>query len=468
MEKAVEVILGRNVTVNLLTIPCEVVRKIRSKLTFPNPVYLKNKKLGYWTGNIPKDLKLWKNHGRWLVLPRGFTLSLYRELKIFDLPFRITDYRVHKEKVNFSSKIKLFDYQLPAVEKAIDFSQGIIEAPCGSGKTIVGLEIIARAGQPSLWLVHTMELAQQAIERIEEFLNIPKKEIGFIGQGRWEIGNKITVGMIQTLVKKKLSSDFIKRFGLIILDEAHHTPATSFSRIVRQFPAYYRFGLTATPYRADGLSMLMYYHIGYTIYKITEGHLSRVGKFVKPVFKRIDTDFYYDYQDDFTKMVSVLVKDKKRNNLIIKIILEEVKKNNYCLIISDRVEHCNVMYNLLKVNYPEAKCAVLTGNLSKSKRDEIVSLVNSEKLNAIFATSKLAEEGLDWKILNRLFITCPSRSKRKIQQAVGRIQRPCRGKIDAVVYDFVDFKVGVLESQYKSRYFGVYEPMTLMNYDELS
>ena len=463
MKKTVEIILSRNISLNICTISSAIVNSIKKRLTFPNPVYLKNKKLGYWTGKIPKEIKLWKYYNTWLVLPRGFGPSLYKLIKEAALNYDLKDYRVKKPDINYVSHIKLRNYQLPAVDRAIKLTQGIIEAPCGAGKTIIGLQIIALSRQPSLWLVHTMELAEQVMDRIEEFLGIPKDKQGFIGQGKWEIGNEITVGMIQTLAKNKLSVDFIKKFGLVILDEAHHTPAKSFTGIIKQFPAYYRFGLTATPYRGDGLGMLMYYQIGYTVHKITQEDLSLDGKLVQPLFKRVDTDFYYNYEDDFTRMISTLVKNKKRNRLILEILYEEVKKGNHCLVISDRVEHCNLLYNLLLEKDENVKCAVLTGSLSKKKRSKIVTEVNSGNLNAIFATSKLAEEGLDWKILNRLFLTCPSRSKRKIQQAVGRIQRPCEGKKDAVVYDFVDFKIGVLESQYKSRYFGVYEPMSDVN-----
>lgn len=459
MKKIAIVVISRNVSLDLNTVSYNFAQKIRKRLTLDNPVYVKNKKMGYWTGNIPRYINLWYQHDKWLVLPRGFMTSLFKEMKISGVNYKIFDYRLKKEPVEFYSNITLRDYQKPSVERALKFSHGIIEAPCGSGKTIIGLQIIALARQPALWLVHTMELAEQAMEQIEKFLGIKKDDTGFIGGGKWNIGEKITVGMIQTLSKNKLTSDFVKKFGIIILDEAHHAPANSFTSVINQFPAYYRFGFTATPYRGDGLGMIMYYQIGYTVYKITNYDLSLDGNLVKPVIKKIETDFYYNYQDDFTRMINFLVKDKKRNKLIMELLLKELKESRHCLVLSDRVDHCKFLYGYLKESYPDINCAVLTGDISKKKRMEIVELVNAGKLNAVFATSKLAEEGLDWKILDRLFLTCPSRSKRKIQQAIGRIQRPFEGKENAVVYDFVDVRIGVLESQYKSRYFGVYEPL---------
>jgi len=459
MKDPAEIVIGRNISVNIKTISSDIVQNIKKRLTVDNPVYLKNKKMGFWTGNIPKVIKFWKNCKHWLVLPRGFKNSLLKELKTINLPYRIMDLRIINKPVKFYSTIKLRPYQIPAVERAIKFEQGIIEAPCGAGKTVVGIEIIARAGQNSLWLVHTKELAEQAIERIEHFLNIPGDKIGFLGNNNWKIGEYITVGMVQTLSKRNLSSDFIKHFGLVILDEAHHTPAYSFMKVIEQFPSYYRFGFTATPYRADGMGMLMYYQIGYTVFKITQEDLSADGNLVTPSLKRVDTDFYYEYRDDFTSMIDSLTENKKRNILIIDTLIDEIKGGHYCLVLSDRVKHCHELNNLLKTLYPEARCTVLTGDISRSDRTKIVNLVNKGKLNAIFATSRLAEEGLDWKILDRLFLTCPSRSKRKVQQSIGRIQRPCEGKIDAIVYDFVDTRINILESQYKSRFFSVYETL---------
>jgi len=466
MDIKAELIISRNISINLSSIPYQLGENIRKRLTIPNPLYAKHKKMGYWAGNIQKEIKLWKNHDNWLVLPRGFKNSLLKELKNFNIPYIIKDYRILTEPAHFISHITLRPYQIAAVEHSIKQGQGIIEAPCGSGKTVIGLELIARCNQTSLWLVHTMELARQAMERISQFLNIPEDEIGFFGNGLWKKGNKISVGMVQTLASKKLETDFIKHFGLVILDEAHHSPASTFTKVLTQFPAYYRFGLTATPFRGDGLGLIMYYQIGYTTYKITQHDLSAEGNLITPVFKRIDTDFYYDYQDDFTSMINAIVNNKKRNELIIRVLLEEVKNNHHCLILSDRVDHCHVLCDLLKEIYPEGKCAVLTGELPKKERNKIVDLVNSGELNAVFATSKLAEEGLDWKILDRLFLTCPTRSKGKIQQAVGRIQRPYKGKEDARVFDFVDSRVDILESQYKSRFFGVYEPMSMLNSEE--
>jgi superfamily II DNA or RNA helicase len=121
------------------------------------------------------------------------------------------------------------------------------------------------------------------------------------------------------------------------------------------------------------------------------------------------------------------------------------------MVLSERVAHCYVLRKLLSDVAPDVSSAVLVGGVPKKKRQEIVECLRNKKIQVVFATNPLAEEGLDLPHLDRLFLTCPSRNKRKVIQAVGRIMRPCEGKKDAVVFDFIDVKVGILSSQGESR-----------------
>jgi len=96
----------------------------------------------------------------------------------------------------------LRDHQKQALKIISKKDFGIIVAPPSSGKTIIGLKIIAEKQQPALIIVHRKQLVEQWIERIETFLGIPKREIGKIGQGKNKIGNRITVATIQSLPKQ--------------------------------------------------------------------------------------------------------------------------------------------------------------------------------------------------------------------------------------------------------------------------
>jgi len=458
-KKHLQIILGRRATINTRELPAEVVNSIKKALNIPNPIYAKLKKLGYWTGKTPPYIKLWRTSKEWMIMPRGFIEVLLKTLKQFQISYVLVDYRCSGEKVDFVSKINLRKYQQKAVQLALQKEQGVIEAPCGAGKTVIGLEIVARASRNAIWLVHTKELAQQAGERARDFLNLNTGELGYIGGGSFEIGSKLTIAMVQTLVRRKLSSKLLGLFGTLIVDEAHHTPAYTFTKVIDQFPAIYRIGLTATPQRSDGLSSIMYYTLGNTISRISPIELTQEDNLITPRINAVATNFYYPYQDDYARMLSKLVKDRKRNLLIINKIKEEALKGNFSLVLSERVEHCYELYNMLKQEASEIKSVVFTGQIPLKQRERIAKQIVMGEYNVIFATSPLAEEGLDWKIINRLFLTCPTRSKRKTQQAIGRIQRPYPGKIDAVVYDFVDVNLPVLKAQFKARYYKSYLPL---------
>ena len=435
------------------TIPDILKQKIIKELTLDNPEYIRMLHLSkptfkskhqalYRVSTDPKTLK------QWFILPRGFLPSLIQLYKGQGCSLRLIDQRLTKPKVAFDSSIVLRDYQQPAVEQALQAKSGIIQAPCGSGKTIIGLEIIARARQPALWLVHTKDLMEQARDRIQEYLRIPRNEIGTIGDGKVVIGERITVGMVQTL-ERRLDIELTNRFGLVLLDEAHHAPAKTFSQVVGAFPALYRFGLTATPHRRDGMHPLMYYTIGYTIHKISPAELIDSGSLVVPIFKLVPTAFSFHYDDNYAKMIEALTQDEERNKLIIQQVAQEAQACHYCLVLSERVEHCLLLHGMLQ-NISDVKAAVLTGELDTADRQKALNGLRNKSINVVFAT-KVADEGLDIAHLDRLFLATPYRSAYKVKQQVGRVMRPAEGKENAVVYDFVDERQQVLKNQVEIR-----------------
>src|SRR5699024_10825080 len=126
------------------------------------------------------------------------------------------------------SRIELYPHQKKALKPTGDKDFGVIVAPPGAGKTIMGLELIARKRQPALIVVHRKQLFDQWIERIESFLGIPAKDIGKFSGSHKRKGERVTVGMIQTLKQNKESDKIRDSFGTIIVDECHHIPAKTF------------------------------------------------------------------------------------------------------------------------------------------------------------------------------------------------------------------------------------------------
>jgi len=195
----------------------------------------------------------------------------------------------------------------------------------------------------------------------------------------------------------------------------------------------------------------MYWSLGYKVFEVVADTLMDAGKVIRPAVKFVESNFYYPYDDDYAAMVTALTEDTERNKLIIDKLDAEAVSGHYCIVLSERVDHCYVLRELLAHAAPHILSEVLVGNVAKIKRQEIIERLRNKDIQVIFATNPLAEEGLDLPHLSRLFLTCPSRNKRKVIQAVGRIMRPCEGKTDAVVYDVIDPEVGLLASQARSR-----------------
>jgi len=436
-------------------IPVPLLNNIAAILTIENPAYKAAKKAGRWTGHLERFLRYYEVRAaddgeKLLILPRGFLPSLLKLCKQYSIWWDLCDYTNTCVPVDFNSNIQLRDYQRPAVEAAIEKGGGVIVSPAGSGKTIMGLEIIARLRQPALWITHTKELLYQVIDRVVQFLQIPREEIGIFGDGKRTIGARFTAGLVQTLVKG-IPDELLNGVGTVLLDESHHCPASSFIDVVSQFPAKYRYGLTATPYRKDGLTKPMYWTLGYKIYEVVTDMLMAEGKIIRPDIQFVETNFDYFYDDDFPSMVTALAEDTQRNEFIIKNLVPEATAGHFCMVLSERVDHCYALQELLATTVPDISSEVLVGSISKNQRQEIFERLQNKEIQIIFATNPLVEEGLDLPHLDRLFLTCPSRNKRKVIQAVGRIMRPCDGKKDAVVIDFVDAEVGILASQARSR-----------------
>lgn len=285
--------------------------------------------------------------------------------------------------------------------------------------------------------------------RISTFTDIPKEEIGFLGDGRKEIGKAASVSIINSLYQ--IADEVREHIGHLIIDECHRTPARTFTEAVKAFDCKYMLGLSATPYRRDKLSQLIYYCVGDIHHKIDQAELEETGAILKAKIIPRYTDFYYPYIDDYQAMLEELTHDLDRNKLIANDITKVAKNGNgdSCLILSDRTEHCKTLQTLLSKRGMEAE--VLTGKVANGQRKEIVAEVNKGNCKVLIATGQLIGEGFDCKPLSTLFITTPLKWTGRVIQYVGRILRPAPGKDKAVVYDYVDSNIGVLKAAFKSR-----------------
>ena len=439
-------------------VPRELRAKIADELTVANPKYAKARAMGFATYNIPRVIKLYEHIGNGIVLPRGY---LNRLLQIAP-DAEIIDHRLTLPAAGFTSKISLRDYQAPVIPAAIKAQQGVVVAPCGSGKTEMGMEFVAKVDQPTLWLTHTKDLANQSRDRAVSRLGLSKKEIGFIGGDTFRVGERFTVGMVPTLARRNLL-DLTSQFGCIVIDECHHVfkdakAVGTFQKVISSFPARYRIGLTATPHRSDGLVDTMFYVLGPKIIEVEQGALKEAGQVIAPTVRFIETGWEVEYQEDFNELLTAMVEDDGRNQLLLDVLTSHVE-GHHSLILGDRIAHLEELSLVLMRKKPNIYVATVTGDTPKATREKIMRETRVGNIQVLFATYALAKEGLDIPILDQLFLVTPKRDYAVVTQAVGRIARPAEGKAQATVFDFYDSEVGVLIGQAVARRNKVYKPL---------
>lgn len=169
----------------------------KNELTITNPEIQKKRAMGFWTGNLQKNIKLFTKNGDTYILPIGVLKDIW---KIH--PYK-EDYIVNfgkHDKIEFPNlTFKLYEYQNKAVEQMIKSKRAILQAPCGSGKSICAVEIIRKIGYKSLIIVQTIEILNQFKDYFLNVMKLPKEDIGIIANGKVEIGSKVTLALRQTL-----------------------------------------------------------------------------------------------------------------------------------------------------------------------------------------------------------------------------------------------------------------------------
>ncbi len=429
----------------LKNVPPEILKILTDKLKFVNPKWLENEKMRRWNRGTPKELHFYDKVGAsGLWIPRGYMRQLILLCRRHGIFYEIDDRRRDHPSVNFSFSGKLRPFQRAAVEGMLARDFGTLSSATGSGKTIMALYMVAQRKQPTLIVVHTKDLAAQWAERIEAFLGITVEKIGMIGGGKKVVGEEITIALVQSLYK--CVEDVAQHIGFLVVDECHRCPSRTFTEAVTGFDARYMLGLSATPWRRDKLSQLIFWHLGDVHHEVDKRHLVKTGDVLPAEIIIRETSFkpYYDPVNEYSKMLSELTADTERNVLIASDVARETAGNNgICLVLSDRKAHCENLQALLKYRF-KIPSELLTGDLNMDERRNVIERLNQNKAKVVIATGQLVGEGFDCRNLSTLFLATPIRFSGRVIQYLGRVLRPAPGKYVARVFDYVDIHVDTL------------------------
>jgi superfamily II DNA or RNA helicase len=421
---------------------------IKEEFNFASTEFIIKKKLGKNTWGTDRYFKLIEETPDEIIIPRGAAGKLLRFCKENKIEYDFVDARIKKETVLFNSSIQLREQQIAVKEAATKKDFGVIVAPPGSGKTIIGLSIIAEKQQPALIIVHRKQLAIQWIERIESFLGIPKKDIGIIGQGKNTIGKHITIAMIQSLDKLLKSAEANKyenSFGVIIVDECHHVPADTFRNAIANLHSFYLYGLTATPFRKYNDGKLIFSHLGEIIAEIKPIITETTGG-AKIIIRHTALSIPYNSKTDkFETLSKILVHDSARNKLILDDVFNELSKGKKIVIVTERKDHIETLNQYLKQKY---ETVTLSGEDSESNKTAKWKMLNEGNFQALITTGQYFGEGSDIQNIKCLFLVYPFSFEGKLIQYIGRVQR---SEITPTIYDYRDLKIDYLEKLFQKR-----------------
>jgi len=440
--------LGNRIILNRAGVSLPLINFLKEELNFANTEFLVKRKLGKNTWGVERTFKFVEERNNEVLIPRGMIGRLIRFCKEQSIDHTFVDERTKNPPVSFVSSIQLREHQKVVVDACSKKDFGVITAPPGSGKTVIGLFVVAEKRQPALIIVHRKQLADQWIERIESFLGIPKRDIGSISGGKSKVGRLITIATIQSLNKLVQTSEIAnleRAFGTIIVDECHHVPAETYRNTISKLHSFYLYGLTATPFRKYNDGKLIFIHLGESIAEIKQQDIENQPR-ARIIVKNTNLFIPFNAKTDKIETLSkILVHDSARNKLILDDVVSEVKAGRKSVIITERKNHIDTLNQYLKQTF---ETITLSGDDSETLRNTKWKMLKEGHFQVLITTGQYFGEGSDLAQITCVFLAYPFSFEGKLVQYIGRVQR---SNVPPIVYDYRDHRIGYLEKLFQKR-----------------
>lgn len=429
---ALRVTVAGDIRIDAAAIPPSDLGWIVDRLTFSNPAYSGALAAARARGSkrkpkISPRIQFFQRDGDMLMFPRGAGKMIMGRLRASNLDIELVDRRV-VVAAEYPRTPSLRSYQGAAVDAMRRLVQSVGCMPCGAGKTWVGAGLGARCAQRMAVLVNSHDLADQWRETIREALGI---EPGKLGDSQ-----PAAVATIQSTMSKNFDPARAAGYGLLVLDEAHHVPAETFFHALPMFPARYRFGLTATPRRGDGLTRVIELGLGPIAHTSTFNELETGGWLMGPTIRPWRSGLDLGGLRDYGKALLRIGASTSRNKLIAKIARNDVAAGRTVMIIAARTGHLESLAGILAAAGTPA--VLILGTMSKGQRRAALGMLRSGRARLALATNKLADEGLDIPRLDRMISASFNRSRSLSIQRAGRLTRTFEGKTRPVLHEIVD------------------------------
>ena len=331
--------------------------------------------------------------------------------------FEVIDKRVLHELPFPNPKLEMLPAQ-KVVYDAVD-DTCFINAMVGWGKTFCALNIARKLGQKTLVVCHNTMLRDQWADEVQKLYGMP---VGIIGSGHYDIDHSIVIGNIQTLTK--IVPKIAKEFGTIIVDEAHHCPASTFTAFIDGMYARYKIGLSGTMTRKDGKHILFRDFFGSKL------HQPPASNTMTPSVRIVKTGIALAQGEPWVKKMNILLYDPDYQKFIAHAARMQMEKGHKVLIIADRVEFLQQVGELIGDS-----CVCITGGTTYEERTELKRQIEEGEKSCIAGSRQIFSEGISVNILSCVILAAPIANDALLEQIVGRIMRQHEDKLEPLVLD---------------------------------
>lgn len=320
----------------------------------------------------------------------------------------------------------------------------------GTGKTHIALSDAKSLGLRTLYLAHRTPLLSQTQERFAEIWSDASSAIYRKNQGK--PNTQIVLSTIQTMAANLNNFD-PKEFGYIIIDEGHHAAAETYRKVIGYFQPKFILGLTATPERHDGQSLIEIFQ-NYA-HRLDLSEAIARGLLVPIRCVRVQTNIDLtkirfngvDYRsNDLGQYLFI----PSRDRLIAETYVNHaLGKRAVCFCID--VKHSEQMAEEFQKR--GVKAAHVSGRMKHDQRQEILNAYQAGEIQVLCACDIL-NEGWDSPETEVLLMARPTLSKVIYIQQLGRGTRPAPGKNYLLVFDFIDNTNRYAQAMNTHRLFG--------------
>ena len=473
VEGKLHIILSNGIYVDNTNLKAAMQNRIRRMAAISNPVFYKNQAIGTSNYDTARWIYLGKDHlSGYIQIPRGLQDELWENIKQADIDYEMEDERQQGRKINVDFKGELRPEQDKALKELIKYDNGIFHAATAFGKTVVSSAIIAQKKINTLIILESSALIEQWKEALEKFLNINeglptyetktgrvrkrKSLIGTLQGAHDSMTGIIDIAMAGSLCKKGKYHKMMNEYGLVLIDECHHSASETIANVLKEVKAKYVYGVTATPKRGDGLEKINYMLIGPIRYSYTAKEKAKeqgIQHLVYPRFTRtvpprgVITDKMHP-----NEAYEIIHNNDVRDEQIIEDVKNCVAAGRTPVVLSRYKDHSEKFYERLK-SYAD-HVFLMTGNNSKKEHRKILEQMHQVDKNEsliLIATGSLVGEGFDFPRLDTLFMATPVSFRGVVEQYAGRLNRDYAGKENVIIYDYVDNHIPMFNNMYMKR-----------------